>query len=111
MSNKERYELSSKMSDLLGNISCNEDELEELESRIQQNTKKEHLKLGWIAPTGILISCLLTLLTANFKPRFGIASMYWEWFFIFVCILCILELIRQIILFCKYKKMMLDKKS
>lgn len=52
---------------------------------VESYVKKSRRETGWIAPLGILLSALATLITANFKDFFLSAST-WQAIFVLACI-------------------------
>jgi anaerobic C4-dicarboxylate transporter len=54
-------------------------------------------KNEWIAPAGMLITLIATLLTTDFKEKFGYSKDFWNALFIMVIIFCIIWLIKALI--------------
>lgn len=54
---------------------------DKLRIHLSKSTKKMEKRGGWMAPLGIFVSLLLSILTADFK-NFGLESSTWEAMFI-----------------------------
>lgn len=59
-----------------------------------ENREPLKVKISWVAPTGILVALILTLVTTEFKKTvFGMKPEVWEALFMLSSFLCLLWLI------------------
>lgn len=65
-------------------------------------------KNAWVAPLGLLLSCLATLLTTDFKDTLGLNQATWRAVFLVVVGLSILWLVRLLIRVFRYRKIDID---
>lgn len=83
MANKPQIDLNSECVNYTnvsqGLIHITEDKLKVI---LMEHRDKNHLYYSWTTPLGIFISCLLTMITANFEHTWGLSAAVWQAIFI-----------------------------
>lgn len=54
-------------------------------------------KVSWVAPAGIALSVLLTMVSADFNETFGIPASMWQGFFLFALLASLIWLIKELL--------------
>ena len=74
---------------------------DKLENILLKHSENLKVKYSWSTPFSILITCLVTFLTTDFKARFGFSSATWSAIFVIVLLLSGLWLLHSLYAVCR----------